>query len=78
MPRKSVDQTPVPPGPVSVELRVGPPGATKIAWSQNTYGYAIDQQPDKVTITVSLRPEPTSIPPVVPVEAPVVEDVAAE
>lgn len=57
MPRRKAEPLePVPPGPLSMELRAGAPGATKIKWSQNAYSYMVDQQPDKVTIVVSLRP----------------------
>lgn len=53
---EAVDFEPVPPGPLSLVVRVGPPGQERIVFSQRVYAHTIDQQSHQAVITGALRP----------------------
>lgn len=60
MPARKAAPTPAPvdspPGPISVEVRAGPPGQERVVWRQRVHGRpTIDDQGDKVVITAVLR-----------------------
>ena len=50
----------VPPGPLVLEVRLGPPGQGKIIFSQRVYAHTIDQQAHQAVITGALHPTSAS------------------